>query len=161
MKQFVKKKAVVVIGVILILILIANGIWYFGVYQKYKPYCQGLAKNQMGDYYGRDSEGYGFFTAMPAWMLNDGNLAVITANQDISLLIWPEIDGDYQYGVLVPDEEGISYQLPLADGLNINGEGMGAAEYEKCQLLLKENKAEIVKLLLKTKERWGVSPSNI
>ena len=95
---------------------------------------------------------------MPAWMLNDGNLAVITANQDISLLIWPEIDGDYQYGVLVPDEEGISYQLPLADGLNINGEGMGAAKYEKCQLLLKENKAEIVKLLLKTKERWGISP---
>ena len=115
-----------VIAVILALIVLSSVSWFAWSRQKYGQYIDGMEKSVFYTfltprYDSFDRDGYDFGVKYPDVLTLTGNLSITfhwpeDRFNDV-LIIWPKVNGDYEYGVILYDEEE-SYQVEI----NRNGE---------------------------------------
>lgn len=144
-----KKKVLIAAVGITVLFFVVNIAWFTWRYSKYSGYTEKLQKNEMTSmflvprYTGTDEEGFSYAVKYPDYLSLTGNLSVTMPAEGDNpytdgLIIWPTIDGTYEYGLILY-EGGNSYQIETdRDGNARNQEEQGIVE----------NHAENVRILL-------------
>lgn len=133
----------------------ANAVWLAWSRGKYIAFTENLERNKEIEtlmtprYIGTDSEGFDYGVKYPDYLTLTGNLSVgMPADEENmytdAIIIWPKLDGTYEYGALLYDEEG-SWQIEIdREGNVLNAEYQDVIErhMENISVLLK--KAEIM-----------------
>lgn len=117
-----KKKIIVIAGIAGIAILIGIHLaGYLTVFEFYTDKYEGMEDIEKGIYHLAD-DGYVYTVAMPKIIhiekTKGGNLAVSTADDKYSLLIWPVAFGNIEYGVSIYVDEYESYTILLDQDRN-------------------------------------------
>lgn len=130
-----------------------NILWFLYSEIKYNPYLKNL-ENTKGVFHSVDSEGYNFSASKPAYLETTGNLAVVY--KDNTLIIWPKINGEFDYGVIV-EYKGESYQISIDKNCNaIKNKDITNEEYNFLKEIIDLNNHEIKKLLEKAFTFWNL-----
>ena len=120
-----KKMLFTVIGVLVSIFTIWNIFWFSFMNKTYKPLLD--AVNNQGHTVGENScayDGYRYSVFQPSYLSFTGNLSMsIYDDENIedgetmsSLLIWPKINGEYEYGVSLrvfeidSEKDGFSFE---------------------------------------------------
>lgn len=132
-----------------------SAVWFAWSRGKYSVFVGNLEKNEevktflTPRYIGTDDEGFDYGVKYPDYLTLTGNLSVgmPTDGEDMytdALIIWPKLDGTYEYGALLYDEEG-SYQIEIdreGNALNAENNEVIKRHIENIRVLL--NKAEMM-----------------
>lgn len=148
-----KKIALCVFVALIACLLVYSGIWYFMTHKKYGAYTEGLDINETGGlrkilspvYYSGDGE-HEYTVAFPGYLSYVGNLGVSEAQSGMSLLIWPSIFGESEYGVILYDE-GQDHQIMI--------KREGKAEDGSQQGLVDRYSQSIEELFEFAEKQWG------
>ena len=150
-KSKVLKAAICILGIFLAF----NVFWYIWRNVKYGPYIKGMRESEIPDwivprYYYVDDEGYDYSVKYPDYLSFTGNMSVGLPSADGNpftdfLIIWPKLDGRYEYGVSLT-VEGTNYQIMINDD--------GSAIDSKFSGIVASCKETIDILLLKGDKMW-------
>lgn len=153
MKKFLK-----IILIILVLFILINIAWFSWRFIKYHNYSKGMNKNKtytifVPKYLKNDKEGFSYSIKYPDYLSFTGNLAISMPSEDYdfytdSLIIWPNFFKDYEYGVILYDENNNEYMIEV----NENKEPK-EPEYQEIIDIHKEN---IDILFDKANEFWNL-----
>lgn len=153
------KKVFAVAGGILALFVLLNIVWFIWRGVKYGSFTDGMEKSVWDTvlvprYILSDSEGYDYAVKYPDYLTFTGNLSVGMPASDNSpftdsLIIWPLLDGSYEYGVLLYEGED-AYQIYID-----MEEKPLESEYHD---VIERHSDNIYILLQKADELWDVIP---
>lgn len=149
------KKISRLIAVILVLGILSGVSWFAWSRQKYGQYIGGMEKSVFYTfltprYDSFDRDGYDFGVKYPDVLTLTGNLSITShwpedRFNDV-LIIWPKVNGDYEYGVILYDEEE-SYQVEI----NERGETLDSG-YEE---ITKNHSDSVHGLLQAANRQWS------
>ena len=170
------KKLTILLSIIVIIFTVINLIWYLGVDRQYNKFCNKLVEvsDSNGRYYEKISNGYHYKIKRPSYMDFGGFLMIedeegswveynsagepINSNGlCIALYIWPDIFGNYKYGVSFDDEiQDIFLQAIIDENLNFIPYDLNNTEFNTIkEMLINENKDEILALIDNAKTMWN------
>lgn len=171
-----KKFLAIICFVIFIVFVILNSIWFLYVHTKYHKYELAIGYDDKRQrYIYRDEDDFVYSVSKPYYLQYTGNLAisqVITIDEKgnalnenlVSLIIWPDIWGNYEYGVTVeildkssqaPDASYISYEFLLDE----NKQPLEQLN-EHDKNILSSNQDAINTLFEKSKKMWNIPHEN-
>lgn len=152
------RKIILKAAIFLTLVFFAvNVVWFAWSRGKYSAFAKNLERNEDVEtfltprYIRTDSEGFDYGVKYPDYLTLTGNLSVgmPTDGENMytdAIIIWPEPDGDYEYGALLYDEEG-SWQI------EIDREGNALdTEYQE---VVERHMGNIRVLLKKAERMWN------
>lgn len=155
-----KKKVFMIIGGILILFALFNIGWFTWRSTKYSCFTDEMERAAMDTvfiprYCLTDSENYDYLVKYPDYLSFTGNLSVGMPASDNNLftdalIIWPQLDGSYEYGVLLYEEDGSGYNIYI----DRNGNPLESEN----QAVVERHYDNICILLQKADERWNIIP---
>lgn len=143
-----------VIFALIVSFLVASTVWKIWRDHKYEPFIEGMKYARSSDgivpRYAIKLNGNIYYVKYPDFLSITGNLAIKPADNSAldSLLIWPQIDGSYKYGVILKDG-GMNYQVYI----NQSGD---TALYEEDQWLVDTHKAIIQQYLALANAMWDL-----
>ena len=97
----------VIVAVLVLTLLIASTVWKIWRDHKYDPFIDGMkyAKSSTGivPRYTLEINGDRYYVKYPDFLRTSGNLAIKPAEDSVldSLLIWPQKNGEFKYGVIL------------------------------------------------------------
>lgn len=140
---------------IVILILLYHISWFGVSIFKYNNYTEGFQVTENGKYL-RSENGYHLSVKKPSYLSYTGNLAITNDKDDLSIIIWPLLNGDYEYGLQILDtESGVTYNIRVDSKLNyLNKENSSEMDKNKVVKLIDQRKPEIKKMLKTAKSVW-------
>lgn len=147
-KFFTIKRTIVIV---LALFLILNVIWYIFTTQRYGPFVEAVPLNGMGIHY-IEKDGYSYSVKKPDYLYYTGNLAVNHPDHKNSLIIWPEVNGEYTLGFRLQENEE-AFEIYLDENMS------PLEEYEESDIAsqkVKEHQKEINDLMSKADEMWDI-----
>ena len=145
-----------IIAFLLVSLLIGSTVWKIWRDHKYEPFTEGMqyARSSTGivPRYTMKQDGDIYYVKFPDYLSTTGNLAIKPEQDSVldSLLIWPQVGGEFKYGVILNDG-GINYQVYI----NQTGE---TALYEEDQWLVDKHQGIIQQYLAKANEIWNLRP---
>jgi hypothetical protein len=148
MKKKKLKISIIVISSILILFGGYNLFWYLSVKSTYDPLAVGFEK---APFSGRilDEKDYSYYIKYPDYLSFTGNLCVSTADDSLTLFIWPGIYSQNEYGVqILNPEDQVIY--------NIMVDKNGHTDKIYDAPLIEQNKDMIKALFDKANEKWDI-----
>lgn len=154
MNKFLKTSLIL----IFLFFIILNIGWFGWRYFKYSSYINDLKENTgissllVPRYYKTDADNFNYTLKFPDYLSLTGNLAIGLPGDDKNpftdcLIIWPNLDGTYEYGVILYDGDE-SYQIEV----NENGEALNK-QYDE---IIEKHKKNIEKLLYRLKRTWNI-----
>ena len=131
--------------------VIYNIVWALYIDKRYNPFLEPV-RGDFNTFAILDDENYSFAVAKPTYPKFSGNLAANNKDNKVSLIIWPLVNGKYEYGVILDDKiSNKSYSCNIMVDRNMNPTkpltGDEKALYEK-------DKNEILKIFGKCKKIW-------
>lgn len=152
-----KRKAVRAVLCIVAVFLLINVCWYLWRMSRYGSYSRGMEENVFSSwivprYLYTDADGYEYSVKYPGYLSLTGNLCVSFPALDDnyftdSLIIWPKVSGDYEYGVILSDGDA-SYQIYIhADGSAVHPEDSAVTERKQ---------DDIKTLLQRAEQMWNL-----
>ncbi len=149
-----KRKIVLIILFILIVVFaLINILWYVSKENKYGKYSKGMNKSIMSTfitpkYESVDEEGFTYGVKYPDYLSNVGNLSVAFPPIDDNLIndgliIWLNGKSEYEYGVILYDNENQYMVYIDENGKELNEEDHGIVEKHKENITLLLNKANV------------------
>lgn len=149
--QIIKKhKIISVIILLLILFGIWNLIWYVTVQNRYEPFLKAVPESQAGTHV--TSEGsFTYNVKTPSYLSYTGNLGISDFDSGLSLIIWPLMNGDYEYGVRIIGKDGMAYELMMDE----NQQLIDSAN-ETAVRVVEENKDLINLVYTKANEKFDL-----
>ena len=171
MGDFMKKMKLIwkiLIG-LLAAFLLWNLVWFGYTHMKYAPYKEAVGYDEQRGWYFRDEDDYVFSVTTPDYLSFTGNLSITQVweysndgkilNESIcDMLIWPLMNGEYEYGV------SIGVKTEDGEGLISNNFYLDSKMQpidiltDEQQKLLDENADEIAVLYQKAKKMWPELP---
>ncbi len=172
-KPLILKRLAILLGVILLIFGMINGLWFFGYRQNYHnfslkleaQYVEGIEEADMLRY-AKTVDGYSVTLKMPNYLGSGGFISVekeegyvsqLDENGNIigdnglniTLFIWPQYFGKYELGLDFFDEvNSIWEQVAIRPDLSLaNAEDMDEAYIAYINELISENQEEIDKLI--------------
>lgn len=149
-----KKKGLLVILGILSFAGIWMGIWYVGVFSKYDVYVENIEKVPPGVYLFTDEDGYAYSVKKPAIFSQTGNLAIVSDTDMPTVIVWPLLNGDYEYGLQLQDENQQYFEVMVDEEFNFIPEKNQGLNEEMYIEIKEANKEELEKLHKKLNEFW-------
>lgn len=149
--------------------LLWNLVWFGYTHMKYAPYKEAVGYDELRGWYFRDEDDYVFSVATPDYPSFTGNLSITQVweysndgkilNESIcNMLIWPLMNGKYEYGVSIgvktEDGEGL---ISNSFYLDSKMQPIDILTDEQ-QKMLDENADEIAVLYQKAKKMWPELP---
>lgn len=158
-----------------------NLIWYTSVKIPYDQYVKAFSNSDFiessqqhsSDKYSKIIGEYKYTVARPEYLDFSGYLSVSYSEPPkveldpetfkvvgsnglyISVYIWPDIFGDYKYGVMFDDEyQNIFEQITISDNVTYLPDEKGTNISETAQRLLDDNRIEIKDMLHNAVELW-------
>ena len=144
-----------IVVVLIVAFLIASSIWNIWRNHKYNPFAEGMkhATSTTGTVprFSLEKNGDIYYVKYPDYLSTTGNLAIkpTDASELDSLIIWPQANGGFKYGVILNDG-GTTYQV------YINQDGKTAL-YEDDQWLVDGHMVIIQQYLKKANAMWDLS----
>lgn len=140
----------VVIGIILLMFIIWNVMW-FSYTTKYSAYTETVPRNELGLYLVTDAEGYNYSVKKPIYLSFTGNLSVVHLEKEIDLIIWPNWNGEFEYGVRLTDGS-------VTREIMMDRTFTPYDDYDDPQAkeLIAKNIDSIKEIFLKAEEKFGV-----
>lgn len=151
MKKLLKKKMLIIIGVIILSFGIYNLIWYIIVSEKYNDFIVDMEEIYPNITYAIDNkDGYTYNVKIPDYLSFTGNLGVQPyEGGDHALIIWPGIFKETTYGVFITSDDGRTHAVMLTE------ERMPLSDApEQTKQLVEENKDKIDELFDRADEMW-------
>ncbi len=109
-----KKKVLRIVLVLVIVFVAYNIIWFTWSHIKYGKFSDGMQKGEFGNfitprYIYTDVDRYDYLVKYPDYLTFAGNISIglPTTEENVftdALIIWPELSGGYQFGVLLYDD---------------------------------------------------------
>lgn len=150
-----KKKYIMLI--ILLSFILINIIWFSYSRIKYSNYIKGMDKNTfytfiVPKYYKNDIDNFTYSVKYPDYLSLTGNLALSIPSKgndyyQNSIIIWPKINGKYDYGVIIYDNEN-QYMIETDEN--------GRALDSKYDNIISNHKENINILFKKAQENWNL-----
>lgn len=144
-----KKKIFVGIGILVLLFILYNIIWYFESFKNYYNYRKEIPEvENSGKHIYVDEDKYQYSVKLPDYLCWNGNLAVSDENVDHALIIWLKAWGNQtEEGVILTSKSG-QEQIELVNSKK--------AVDSRNQNVVDENISKINTLFEKANERWGL-----
>ncbi len=107
------RKAARVVCLLAVIFLLLNAIWFAWRAVKYGAYSDGMAESPFSSIlvprYVDSGDGYNYSVKYPDYLSFIGNLSVSIASSEEelysdALIIWPNVDGSYEFGLILYDE---------------------------------------------------------
>ncbi|MNW45226.1 hypothetical protein D3C74_224850 [compost metagenome] len=148
--QSVKVKILIIVGLILVLLFgVWNIVWLIMTNNRYADFLEAVPKSKFGNHTMKKN-GYSYNVKRPDYLSFTGNLGINDTDGGNSLIIWPLINGGYEYGIRI-QTRGEAYELYLNEQLEpINKDNKQAAQ------LVQEFKPEIAALFEKANSVWDL-----
>ena len=143
-----------VICALILTFLLTSTAWKIWRSNKYDPFADGMkyATSSTGivPRYVLKVDGDTYYVKYPDYLSTTGNLAIKPADDSVldSLLIWPQTDGTFKYGVILNDGS-INYQVYISQ----SGD---TALYEEDQWLVDAYQTVIEQYLSKANMMWDL-----
>jgi hypothetical protein len=150
-----KKKIFIIVGIIVGVFLIYNAFWFGWRNIKYSQYIESMEQNPHSNFivprYAYTAEdGFTYFVKFPDYLSFTGNLSLgppMDENLGSALLIWPQFNGEYSFGISI-SEEGGGYQFYI--------DSQGNAIDSQFDEVLERNRYDVDGLLNRAKSRWNI-----
>lgn len=152
-----KKKLLIAGGLVLSIFILSNICWFGWRSIKYDKYTENMEENTFTTvitprYAYKDGEGYDYLVKYPDYLSFTGNLSVGMPVVDDdpftdALLVWPQLDGNYEYGLLIYEEDS-GYQIYI--------DAQGNALDDTYNEVIERHKDDIDMLLEKADDMWGI-----
>jgi len=153
-----KKKLLIIGGIVLGVYILFNVFWFVWREMKFNEYVlEGMEQVDLSAmvprYYYNDEDGYSWFVKYPDYLSFTGNITVmvptIMDDEDVhfddTLIIWPKIFGDFEYGMFIHEGEDV-FQIYI--------DTQGSAIDSDADDLVERHKSNVVILLQKANENW-------
>lgn len=165
MRKFLK-----VLSVILILFLVYNVVWAVLILPKYKGFKDAVGyDDQRKIWYCREGD-YTYGVSAPGYLSFTGNLSVSAVvkvdkdgemknESDCSIIIWPKINGEYEFGVSIGVRNEENKKL-ITNYEFIIDEEMQPIETlaDEEKQIFDENIESVVEMCKLAKEKWSELP---
>ena len=153
------KKIILRIVLIIIIVFVAyNAAWFAWSHIQYGKLTDGMEKAEFSNfitprYICTDDDRYDYLVKYPDYLSFTGNMSVglPSVNENPftdALIIWPKINGKYELGVLLYDDDGTGYSV------YIDSEGNALSEEDKD--VVSRHTEAIKDLLIKADEKWEI-----
>lgn len=142
-----KKRGVYIILWLFLLFLLYNIFWLVWRTHKYSEYTQDFEPLTKYMRYVHTDEDYTYNIKLPDYLSYTGNLCVATRDGKYALLIWPQKNGQYEYGVQLEIDKKI-YSIMIDEQLNTND--------PQDQSLIVPYKQTIIDLFNKATDMWNI-----
>lgn len=154
MKKSLKKKILIIVGVIVLLFGLYNLIWYKIVSEKYNDFIIGMEEIYPNRTFAiNNQDGYTFNVKLPNYLSYTGNLGVQPyEGGDCALIIWPGIFEETTYGVFIISDDGRRHAVMLTEERMPLGDAP-----EQMKQLVEENKDKIDELFDRAFELWEIN----
>ena len=146
-----KRKILRIVLLFVIVFAVYNVAWLAWSHITYGKFTDGMEEAELSSfieprYIYTDDDGYDYLVKYPGYLSFSGNLFVglPTVNENPfrdALIIWPKINGQYELGVLLYDEDGTEHLV------YIGADGNALAEEDKA--VVSRHREAIKDLLLK------------
>ena len=157
-KKQVKKKALRIVLAVALIFAAYNIMWFAWSRIQYGKFSAGMEKSDFGSfvtprYVYTDADRYDYLVKYPDYLSFTGNLSVglPAADENVftdALIIWPELSGGYQFGVLLYDENAIEYAIYI--------DPAGKALSKKDEDLVSQHRDNIRDLLIMADKKWHI-----
>ena len=162
MKHHMKKNILKIILAVAIAFAAYNAVWFAWSHIKYGKLSSGMEENEFSTFFTpryiyTDADGYDYLVKYPDYLTFTGNMSVGMPSADENLftdalIIWPTLNGNYKFGVILYEEEGNGYQVYIdADGNTLS------EEYED---VVSQHSDNIINLLVMADNRWSIYDRN-
>ncbi len=150
-KMSVKKILLALVAVLVSLWLIISVLWYIWREVTYSHYVENIEQSGYSGFlvpsYAVDEDGYTFSVKYPDYLSLAGNLSVWPDDDGVVLIIWPELDGGYTYGVRLVMEDSL-YDAYIDE--------TGSAVYDSDSNAVEQYHNEIVAAIDAAHEFWDL-----
>ncbi|MDR1018255.1 MAG: hypothetical protein LBM02_06090 [Lachnospiraceae bacterium] len=145
-----KKKIIirVIIG-ILIVAIIYSILWFALVFRKYKSYASNMKRGlAITSYYDNSNKDIMYNVKYPDFPYLTGNLAVSIDDDKESLIIWPSIFGETEYGLQLTDDN-----KEMAS-ITVDAKGKALENDSNTKELISKNQDKVNELFDLANKRW-------
>ena len=113
MSKFKKIRTIIILILVVSFFAIYNIVWYLNTQKMYKSYTIDMEKQETNTYVYFDTELYGYVVSTPTYLhFDDGSLSVTDSKSGMSLIIWPQGNDEYMYGVRV-EYQNEGYEIEM------------------------------------------------
>ena len=151
------KKILKIVLALVIVFAAFNIIWFAWSRIKYGKFCGGMQEGDFSNFITRryvytDADGYDYLVKYPDYLSFTGNMSLGLPSTEENpftnaLIIWPKLNGEYQFGVLLY-EENMQYAV------YIDSEGNALSEEDKD--IVSRHRDSIQILLLLADKKWDI-----
>lgn len=145
-----KVKNFTILGLILVVLFgVWNIVWLIMTNNRYESFLEAVPKSKLGNHIIK-IDGYSYNVKRPDYLSFTGNLGINNPEEGKSLIIWPLINGGYEYGIRIQKGKE-AYEFYLNEQLEpIDKDNKQAAK------LVQEFKPEIAALFEKANSMWDL-----
>lgn len=111
----VKIKLLIILSVLVLLFGLWNIVWFIMTNNRYEAFLSAVPESKH-DNHVIEKNGYVYSVKRPGYLSFTGNLAIISSEYKETLIIWPLMDGSYEYGIRV-QKDGQVHELTLDEQL--------------------------------------------
>ncbi|MCP3795520.1 MULTISPECIES: hypothetical protein [unclassified Paenibacillus] len=141
-------KTWMIIGLIIVLLFgVWNAVWFILTNNRYDDFLKAVPKSKFGNHIIK-KDGYVYNVKRPDYLSFTGNLGINNPEARETLIIWPLIDGSYEFGVRL-QKDGIIYELSLDEQMQPVDQND-----KQTNILIQELKPEITALYEKANSMW-------
>ncbi len=112
-KTSIKKKLLIAFAVLIAVWLLVSVLWYIWREVTYSPYVENIEQNGYSDFlvpsYVVNVDNCSYSVKYPGYLSLTGNLGVWPDDDILQLIIWPELDGSYSYGIRLEADDTMYY----------------------------------------------------
>ncbi|MCD7856377.1 MAG: hypothetical protein LUG55_00945 [Clostridiales bacterium] len=146
-----------IVCILAALFLLLNILWFTWRSRKYGAFTEGMTETEFSSFwvprYVDSYDGYNYSVKYPNYLSLTGNLALSMPSDENAmytdaLIIWPNANGSYEYGVLLYDDE---------NEWNIYVDEYGQALDSQYDEVVEHHQENISLLFAKANERWGLT----
>ncbi|MWC27098.1 hypothetical protein [Paenibacillus sp. MMS18-CY102] len=150
MRKLIRNKFVIVLLVALLLFGAWNLVWLIMTKNRYHGFLEAVPKNERGTHVISDDEGYSYNVKTPDYLHFTGNLGVSNFEKGEALIIWPLINGGYEFGFRL-QKDGKAFEIYVDEHMNpIDTSDENMVE------LVKKYKAEIDAMYARAEKVWDL-----
>ncbi len=157
------KTAMKIIDIVLVIFIILNVVWFGWRSATYRVFVlDGMEETESSTfivprYLLTTDDGYSYSIKYPNYLSTTGNLG-LTLPSDYnealytdSLIIWPKLDGSYEYGVILYDDD-VEWQIMV--------DASGRALDSQYDEVIEAHAENVALLFEKANEQWDLSDSS-
>ncbi|WP_422659872.1 hypothetical protein ACK8P5_04925 [Paenibacillus sp. EC2-1] len=148
-KKNLKVPLIILVSILLLLFAAWNIAWILLTNNRYEDFLKAVPKSKFGNHIIRKDD-YVYGVNRPTYLSFTGNLSVNNSKEGKLLIIWPLMNGKYEYGIMIKKKDKV-YQVHLNHDLTPIKKNSLIE-----QRIAEDLKLEVTELLKRAKLVWDL-----